>query len=230
MLRSLATALALIACVGAVGTAQAVDVTVDPATLNLGFMNVSNLPPPDGDGAYQFGSAWGFGDLAASYSGSNLTLSPNSIGDPNEYWYQCVGGAVPPNCGGPGAPGNKIMEANSYAQVDDGSLAGVPVTFSGMVLSNTFTSAHAAFAFVKDFAPDFSSFNHTTIPLPASGPFSISLNTINDPARHVQWGFQVVGVNVWVTDTAPFGSATIGPTAPTPTQSSSWGRVKTMYR
>jgi len=230
MLRSLATALAVLACVGFVGTAQAVDVTVDPAAINFGFMNVSNLPPPDGDGAYQFGSSWGFGDLVAYYTGNDLTLAPNTIGDPNEYWYQCVGGAVPPNCGGPGAPGNKIMEANSYAQVDDGSLAGTTLNFSGMVTSNTLTSAHVAFAFIKDFAPDFSSSNATIIPLPASGPFSISLATINDPARHVQWGFQMVGVNVWVTDVQPYGSVTIAPTQATPTQVSSWGRVKTMYR
>lgn len=232
MLRSLATALAVIALMAAGGvstTAQAADVTVDPATLNLGFMNVYNLPPPDGDGVFQFASGWGFADLTASYSGSDLTLGPNTIGDPNEYWYQCVGGAVPPNCGGPGAPGNKIMEANAYAEVT-GPLAGQTVTFSGQVLSNTLTSAHAAFVFIKDFAPDFSSFNHTTIPMPASGPFSISLNTINNPARHVQWGFQMVGVNVWVTDVAPFGSVTISPFGPTPNQASSWGRVKTMYR
>lgn len=233
MLRSLTTALALIALIASGGvstTAQAADVTVDPATLNLGFMNVFNLPPPDGDGVFQFGSAWGLGDLTAVYSGSQLTLGPNTIGDPNEYWYQCVGGAVPPNCGGPGAPGNKIMEANSYAQVDDGSLAGVTVNFTGEVLANSLTSEHVAYAFIKDFAPDFSSFTESKIVLPASGSFSLALNTINDPARHVQWGFQMVGVNVWVTDVAPFGSVTVGPTSPTPTESSSWGRVKIMYR
>lgn len=230
MQRGFATALALIACASFVGTAQAVDVTVDPAQINLGFMNVSNLPPPDGDGAFIFGSGWGFADLTASYSGSNLTLGPNTIGDPNEFWYQCTGGATPPNCGGPGAPGNKIMEANGYAQVDDGSLAGQTVSFHGNVIANSLTSAHVAIAFVRDFAADFSSVVESTIPLPASGPFTVSLATINDPARHVQWGFQVKGVNVWVTDVGPYGSATIGPDGPTSTEAASWGRIKTMYR
>lgn len=230
MLRGLATALALIACAASAGTARAVDVTVDPGAINLGFMNVSNLPPPDGDGAYQFGSPWGFADLTAVYSGSDLTLGPNTIGDANEYWYRCVGGAVPPNCGGPGAPGNKIMEANGYAEVTDGSLAGATVNFSGIVISNTLTNAHVAYAFVKDFAPDFSSFVGNVIPLPASGPFTVSLATINDPNRVVQWGFQMVGVNVWVTDVGPYGSVTIAPTPPTSNQTSSWGRVKMLYR
>ncbi len=230
MLRKVATALAFLACAAFVGNAHAVNVTVDSATLNLGYMNVSNLPAPAGDGAYQFGSGWGFADLNASYAGSDLTLSPNTIGDPNEYWYQCVGAAVPPNCGGPGAPGNKIMEANGYAQVDDGSLAGQPIDFSGYVIANSLTSAHHAYAFVRDFAPDFSSVVETKIPLPASGPFTISQVMLNDPARHVQWGFQMVGVNVWVTDVAPFGSVTIGPSLPVATQSTSWGHVKSIYR
>lgn len=230
MLRRLATALAVVACaIGAV-TAHAADVTVDPAKINLGFMNVSNLPPPNGDGAYQFGSPWGFGDLTASYSGSDLILGPNTVGDPNEYWYRCVGSATPPNCGGPGAPGNKIMEANAYAEVNDGSLAGQTVNFTGVVLSNTLTPAHVVYAFIKDFAPDYSSFVGNVVALTTTGTFSLSLNTINDPARHVQYGFQTVGVNVWVTDVGPYGTMVIGPDAAVPAEKNSWGRLKALYR
>jgi hypothetical protein len=149
---------------------------------------------------YLWGSPWALGDLTAVYSGSNLVLGPNSIGDANEYWY--IGG------GAPGNPGNKIMEANLYRQVDDGSLSGQTVTFQGTVLSNSFTSAHTAIIFIRDFAPDFSSFTETTIALTA-GAFSFSHNTAAGAGRHVQWGFQVKGVNVWTTDTAPFGFAEI---------------------
>jgi len=211
------------------GVAQAdTNVTVDPLTLNLGYMNVFELPA--NGGAFLWGSGWGFADLTAVYSGSNLTLGPNSIGDPNEYWYQCVGAAIPPNCGGPGAPGNKIMEANSYAEVNDGSLAGQTVTFSGAVLANSLTSAHTVVAFVKDYAPDFSSFNQSVVTLTTPGLFTVSLATVNDPARHVQWGFQTVGVNVWSTDLAPFGSITIGPEQGVATEPTTWGHVKALYR
>lgn len=230
MLRRIATALVLLACVSFASTAKAVDVTVNPATMTFGFMNVSNLPAPLGDGAYQFGSPWGFADLNASFSGGNLTFGPNTIGDPNEYWYRCVAPVTPPNCGGPGAPGNKIMEANGYAEVNDGSLAGQTVTFGGFVTSNTLTSAHVAFAFVKDFAPDYSSFVGSVVPVPTSGPFVVTLNTINDPARHVQYGIQMVGVNVWSTDVAPFGRVVIAPSVPTPTKPTSWGQMKVLYR
>lgn len=230
MLRKIATALALLACVSVASTAKAADVTVDPATMTFGFMNVSNLPAPLGDGAYQFGSPWGFADLNASFSGSVLTFGPNTIGDPNEYWYRCVAPVTPPNCGGPGAPGNKIMEANGYAEVNDGSLSGQTVTFRGTVTSNTLTSAHVAYAFVKDFAPDYSSFTSSVIPVPASGTFVVSLGTDPGAGRHVQYGIQMVGVNVWSTDVAPFGSVVIAPAVPTAAKPTSWGQMKVMYR
>jgi hypothetical protein len=215
----LALLLPLAGMVSNPGDASAqVDVTVDPATLNLGFMNVYNLPS-DG-GAFQFASPWGFADLVAYYDGPNLVFAPNTIGDPDPYWY--IGG------GGPGAPGNKIMEANGYAE-QIGPLAGQTVTFSGYVMANTLTSSHTVVAFIRDFAPDFSSLVQTTVPLTGTGPFSISLDTINDPARPVQWGIQMLGVNVWVTDVEAFGSIIIAPEAPISSETSSFGGVKALF-
>lgn len=173
-------------------------VTVDPGATWVGYMNVFDLPV--NGGAYLWGSSWGTADLCATFSGPVLTLAPNSIGDPNPYWYT--------PSGGPGAAGNKIMDAVMYVQSDGGALGGQAVTFTGNVLSNTFTSAHSAVAFIKDFAADFSSFTTVTVPL-TPGPFSITLNTANDPSRHVQYGFETTGVNVWITDVAPYGTAQI---------------------
>jgi hypothetical protein len=173
--------------------------TVDPGASWQGFMNISELPA--NGGGYVFGNGWGVADLRASFSGSILTLSPTIIGDPDPFWY--VGG------GGPGAPGNKIMEANFYQEFT-GPLAGQTVTFTGDVLANSLTSAHVAIAFIKDFAPDYSSSVTTTVAL-TPGVFSVSLETINDPTRHVQFGFQMTGVNVWETDVGPFGSVEIAP-------------------
>ena len=213
-------ALAVFALNAGVASA-AVTFTVDPAAITNGYMNVRDL----GDN-FLWGSGWGIGDLTAVWSGSDVTLGPNCINDPGPYWY--IGGVVgAPNASG--LPGNKIMEANLYAE-PAGSLPGQTVTFNGCVYSNTLTPAHVAIAFVKDYAPDFSSFNATIVPLPASGQFSVSLATVNDPARHVQWGFQVKGVCVWVTDLAPFGSVRIGPFGATPAQRTSWTRLKSLYR
>ena len=65
-------------------------------------------------------------------------------------------------------------------------------------------------AFIKDFASDYSSYNTVTAPL-VNGLFSISLLTVNDPARHVQYGFETIGPDVWVTDLAPYGSIQVVP-------------------
>jgi hypothetical protein len=192
-------------------------VTVDPApgyTGWVGYMNVFDLPagtyPTVGPGGYQFGSSWGTADLIAGFTGPVLKLQPNSIGDPNPYWYN--------PSGGPGALGNKIMDAVMYVEV--GSLPGQTLTFSGLVLSDTLTYANnpgnvdglgngwTSIAFIKDFAPDFSSYNITSIPV-APGPFSISLATVNDPARHVQYGFETIGPDVWITDNSLYGNVQV---------------------
>ena len=169
-------------------------VTVDPGAAWIGFMNVFEIPA--NGGGYVFGSGWGTADLVATFSGPVLTLAPNTIGDPDPFWYT--------PSGGPGATGNKIMDANMYVE-PAGSLPGQLVTFKGSVLSNTLLPSHTSVAFIKDFAPDFSSSNTITVPL-TPGVFSISLATIDDPGRHVQYGFETIGPDVWITDVGPYGS------------------------
>jgi hypothetical protein len=196
-----------------------VNVTVNPADTWNGFMNVFELP--SNGGGYVFGSGWGPADLCAVFTGNNLRLSPNTIGDPNPFWYT--------PSGGPGSTGNKVMEGNMYVE-PAGSLPGQLVTFSGDVISHDLLPSHTASVFVRDFAPDFSSVNEVFVPIPTSGSFSISLNTINDPARHVQYGFQIKGPCVWVTDVGPYGGVVVGPTQTTPAAPATWGRIKAQYK
>jgi hypothetical protein len=189
----------IVACValGAAQQASAVTKTVDPGATWLGYMNVSELP--SNGGGYVFGSGWGTADLVATFSGPVLTLAPNNVNPPtglaDTFWYN------------PDGSGNKIMAASMYVQ--DDSLVGQSITFEGVVVSNSFTSAHSTVAFIKDFAPDYSTFNVSSFPLTSPGAFSITLNTIPMPGRHVQFGFETTGVNVWAADVAPFGSIQI---------------------
>jgi hypothetical protein len=185
--------------------------TVDPGAPWLGYMNVFNVAGPGygmaGAGGYAFGNPWGVADLNTSWSGPVLTLSPNTIGDPNPYWYT--------PSGGPGAVGNKIMDANLYQEYT-GSLHGTLVTFTGIVLGNTLANGPVdaagrgwtSVAFIKDFAPDYSSYVPSVVPL-TPGVFSVSLATINDSNRHVQFGFETIGPDVWFTDVGPYGSIQI---------------------
>ncbi len=162
-----------------------------------GFMNVFEL---DGE-TYAFGSGWGIPDLSASFDDGvpSVTMSPAEIDDPSDFWY--VGGN-----GGPGSQGNKIMEANLFQETQT-CLAGQTVTYSGFVHENSLDADYAASIFIRDFASDFSSFNETRVDA-TPGAFSISLDTIDDPARVVQWGFTVTGPNVWPGDADGLGSVT----------------------
>lgn len=195
-------AVAVVAFAGATMSSQAAVVGVDPSTANwLGFMNVFDLP--SAGGGFVFPSPWGVSDLRASFDDANgkLTFKPATISTSDAFWYQ--GGS-----GGPGALGNKIMEANLYQQKSDGSLSGTTVTFNGTVLSNSLASGYSAFLFIRDFAPDFSSLNQAIIPL-SVGSFSFSLNTAAGVGRNVQWGIQVVGPNLWPTDGDNFGKVVL---------------------
>lgn len=198
--------LAVCALVGACLTTNAATVGVDPSLSWQGYMNVFELP--QNGGAYLWGSSWGTADLCATWAGPVLTLSPNTINDPNPYWYTPAGG--------PGAIGNKIMDANMYVETT-GVYSGQTLTFEGTVLANTLFgkvdgngNGWTSVAFIKDFAPDYSSFNMVTAPLNA-GYFNISLDTVADPARHVQWGFETIGPDVWITDVAQYGSIQVIP-------------------
>jgi hypothetical protein len=228
-----ATTFTLIAC-ALLCTAirvEAATVTVDPGTLTNGFMNVSNLPPgatvlPPGaggangpaDGAGVFGSGWGVADLVSSFSGTTLTLAANQIGDPNIFWYQ----GPNTNNGAPGAPGNKIMDANLYNETT-GTYVGTTLTFTGIVLSNQLNGAvnpynnttYSSVAFIKDFAADFSSFTQVTVPL-TPGVFSISKLTSADPSHHIQYGFETKGSNVWAGDPLFAGGNLTAQIAPIP--------------
>ncbi|MBU6221738.1 MAG: PEP-CTERM sorting domain-containing protein [Planctomycetes bacterium] len=202
-LRSIA--LSALASVALVAPARAIDVTIDSGTMTNGYMNVFELP--SNGGAYVFGAGWGVADLNATFpTSSTVNFTPNTIGDPNPFWYT--------PSGGPGATGNKIMEANLYAQ-NDGGLAGQTITFKGNVTSFTLQTGtnpntdYTFKAFVRDFAPDFSSVVETLIPITSTGQFTATLATINDPARHVQWGLQMKGPDVWITDVAAKGSVTV---------------------
>jgi hypothetical protein len=187
--------------------ANAALVTVDPGQAWIGYMNV--FETPQNGGAYQWGSGWGTADLCATWSGPTLTLTPNTIGDPNPYWY------IP--SGGPGAIGNKIMDANMYVETASGLYTGQTLAFTGDVLVSTLLSSQDAqgngwtsVAFIKDFAPDYSSYNVVTAPM-VNGVFNISLATVADPARHIQYGFETIGPDVWFTDVGLYGSIQIIP-------------------
>ena len=191
-------ALLVCASLGMAGKSNAqTTVGVDPTQSWIGYMNVFELPA--NGGAYDFGSAWGTADLNASYTGPVLTLTPNTSIDrdvPNDsYWW--VGGAG-------GAP-NKTMDASMYVQND--SLAGQTVVFVGDTLSDTLISPYTSMAFIKDFAPDYSSYTEDSISLVGGNAFSLSLATT--AGSHVQYGFETIGPDARLATVGALGNVSI---------------------
>ena len=195
-----------VAITGISGATAQVFKTINSAEMVSGYMNVFELP--SNGGAYVFGSGWGIGDLKADFpNATTVVFSPNTIGDPASFWYTPSGQI--------GALGNKIMEANLYAQ--DDTLAGQTIQFDGTVSSFSLATNSAGIpynftAFIRDFAPDYSSVNQVVYNLNSTGNFQLTLATINDSARHVQWGLQMSGPDIWAEDAsqlAAAGSATV---------------------
>lgn len=174
---------------------DATNFSADPVGVGLAFMNVSNLPAPDGDGAAQFGSGWGIADLIAILdTGANtVTLKPNRVGDPDPYW-QGDGTLL---------RGNKIMDANHYIQ--DATLNGTSFTFNGSVMANTLNNTgiepydFTFTAFIKVFAADFSSVIASDVVdlRVTSGDFTLTMDaTSYTSGENIQYGFQMVGPNI----------------------------------
>ena len=159
-----------------------------------GFMNVTNLPAPNGDGVYQFGSAWGIPDLIAELNtGTNtVNLKPNRVNDSDPYWQT---GDL---------NGNKIMDANMFIQ--DNALRGTTFTFNGSVTSNTLNNTglyagldFAVTAFIKVFNVDYSAvLDQAVVDLRStSGDFTLTMNaTAYNTDQNIQYGFQFIGPNI----------------------------------
>jgi hypothetical protein len=199
-MKNLLRLLASCTVLGAVANLDAQTVTVDPATLTLGFMNWSpvagNAP---GYGGYG-NSGWGLSDLQATFSGNTLTLLPNiNVYAPgNNYWV---------NADGSGA---NNMDANIYNETT-GTYVSATLTFKFDVLANSLVSPYTSVAFIKDFAPDYSSFTESSAALiPGFG--SISLLTSGDAGDHVQYGFETIGPDANPATAAALGSVIIAPT------------------
>jgi hypothetical protein len=201
MCKSMFSGIALFAATAVLSTttlSSAVNVSITPADSGslLGYMNVFELPA--NGGGFVFGQPWGVGDLRANFVGSELKIEAAPIPTADGFWYQN-------GTGGAGAAGNKQMDANVYIQND--ALAGDTVTFSGTVSVNSFVSGYTSVAFIKEFAPDYSSFTQVTVPLDA-GNFSISKSTA--PGTHVQYGYETMGANVWPDDVGSKGFVSVG--------------------
>jgi hypothetical protein len=184
-----------------------VTVDVDPDATYVGYMVVTNLPAPDGDGAYQFEGGWGVADLVMEVTpGTDVVLKPNRIGDTAVPYWQTGN-----------LQGNKWMNASGFVQVDEsggpGALTGQEITFQGNIsaftLNNTgLTQPFLVEAFIKRFEAGFVLVEEVRIPLTGTGNFS--LTSTNTGGVIFQYGFTVTGPNINIDPSFDGGYGNLG--------------------
>jgi len=148
-------------------TTVPIAMTMDPNANWLGFMNVFELP--QNGGGYVFGSPWGVPDLVSIFNGDELCVQPNQIADPDPFWYT--------PSGGPGAMGNKIMEANMYIEDQTGAFAGETISFSIEVTALDFSCGHASSIYIREFNPGFAGIvMDVFVPVTGPGVYTVMVN------------------------------------------------------
>lgn len=192
--------LVLCALFGGAARSQAQSSTsliLDPNQDWIGYVNVFTLP--QNGYAYQFGSAWAPSALtvyydtpAAPYNTLTIIANTNTYAPGNAYWVN------------PDGSGNEIVDASYYVQND--SLEGQTLTFSGVCLTNTITpiGTNTTTIFIKEFDNNYNVINSAVV-TPTNGPFSLTLAT--GSGVHIQYGFETVGADANPTNVYNLGEA-----------------------
>ncbi len=179
--------------------ADVVDVTANPAKPWLGYMNVFDLPM--GSGPYLWSSPWAPADLLAVFTGNILKLGPNTnVYNPNApYWVN------------PDGSGAKWMNANFY--VEDTTLVGQTISFSGYTLLNSLVAGYTSQAFIKvlDPAQGWAIVTQAYAPLVTGQPFNVTLTVDNTPGLVPQYGFMTDGADANPATVGLLGFALVGP-------------------
>ena len=185
-------------------------VTVNGASNWLGYANVFQTNGT----TFAFGSAWALPDLKTTLTASTntLKLQPNF----NAYANATSAADLAYWTNGSGL-GNKIFEGNTY--VENASLAGQIVTFTGNVTNHNLATGYTAVAFIKGLNPanGYSTDFSVTLPLTATGAFSLSTATAIPTGLIVQYGFTVKGLNGNPANETALGNVTVVGTTPPPT-------------
>lgn len=178
-------------------------VTVSGSSTWVGYANVfeSNGTTP------LFGSQWGLGDIKSTLTASTNTikLQPNF----NTYANAQNGSAADQAYWINGAIGNRVFEGNSY--VENSTLAGQVLNFTGNVTSNTLAAGYTAVAFIKGLNPatNYSADVNVSVPLTSTGVFNITSGTAIPAGLIVQYGFTIKGLNGNPANEAALGNVTV---------------------
>jgi len=208
------------------GAAELDGATNSESTSPFPIGTYSNTPPPSGnsvtvatsqawnayvnafnvsDNGYAFGFPYTVSDLRATPTATSMTLEPNiaiwTAEATNASWFD-QGAAT--------QTANKYIEASSY--IEDNTLAGSDLTFTGNVSVSDLGSEYTVVAFVKALDPNsgYATVVNNTADISSTGDFTASATAAELASGYViQYGFAVTGPLADPADTT-LGSVVIG--------------------
>ena len=176
-------------------------VTVATSQAWNAYVNAFNVS----DNSYAFGFGYTVSDLRATPTTSSMTLEPNiaiwTAEATNAGWFD-QGAAT--------QTANKYIEASSY--IEDNTLAGSDLTFTGNVSVSDLGSEYTVVAFVKALDPNagYATVVNNTADISSTGDFTASATAAELAAGYIiQYGFSVTGPLADPADTT-LGSVVIG--------------------
>jgi hypothetical protein len=185
-------------------------VTVATSQAWSGYMNVFNL-----DDSYAFGFDYPAADLRATATTTSMTLEPNiaiwTAEAANAGWFDQSAASQ---------TANKYIEASSFIQ--DNTLAGSDLTFSGNISVADLGEGYTVVAFVKALDPNngYATVVNNNADISSTGDFTASATAAELVAGYtIQYGFTVTGP-LGDPDDTTLGSVVIGEEAPAPSENS----------
>ena len=176
-------------------------VTVATSQSWNGYVNAFNVS----DNGYAFGFPYGAADLRATATATSMTLEPNIL-----IWTAEAANADWFDQGAANQTATKYIEASSY--IEDNTLAGSDLTFTGNVSVSDLGSEYTVVAFVKALDPNagYATVVNNTADISSTGDFTASATAAELAAGYIiQYGFSVTGPLADPADTT-LGSVVIG--------------------
>jgi hypothetical protein len=176
-------------------------VTVATSQSWNGYVNAFNVS----DNGYAFGFSYGAADLRATATATSMTLEPNIL-----IWTAEATNADWFDQGAATQTATKYIEASSY--IEDNTLAGSDLTFTGNVSVSDLGSEYTVVAFVKALDPNagYATVVNNTADISSTGDFTTSATATELAAGYIiQYGFSVTGPLADPADTT-LGSVVIG--------------------
>ena len=176
-------------------------VTVATSQSWNGYVNAFNVS----DNGYAFGFPYGAADLRATATATSMTLEPNIL-----IWTAEATNADWFDQGAATQTATKYIEASSY--IEDNTLAGSDLTFTGNVSVSDLGSEYTVVAFVKALDPNagYATVVNNTADISSTGDFTASATAAELAAGYIiQYGFSVTGPLADPADTT-LGSVVVG--------------------